>query len=226
MRQRCERARRAAARSLVARARASARSASAASAAARRRPAGAGRSAASSLPSLRRERRLGARPASRPGRCRARRSIRIGVARLPVARDLQHRRPAQAAVGEQQVFDGSARAPCRRRSRSRPAATRPASAAKGAQAAASKVSGTSAGRGSTIAMAELARDAIAEVGGADLRDRQAAGGDRRRCRALHRAAVGVELEAAPRRRAIAALHGARLPARRRRRPRIRAAACR
>ena len=50
----------------------------------------------------------------------------------------------------------------------------PDSADNGCHCAASKVSGTSAGRGSTF-QAELARDLQAEIGGAQLRDRHAAG---------------------------------------------------
>ena len=84
----------------------------------------------------------------------------------------------------------------------------PDSAANGAHSCASKVSGTSAGARLDDAVAELPREPVAEVGGADLRDRQPAGGDDD-LRCTDRTGIGVELEA---RRAVAhRVHPARLP---------------
>jgi hypothetical protein len=76
-----------------------------------------------------------------------------GRARLPVRRNLQDRRAGQAAVGEQQVF-AEARAG-RVAAFGEPVSTStssamPAISTNGAHCSASKVSGTSAGRGSTM----------------------------------------------------------------------------
>ena len=131
------------------------------------------------------------------------------IARLPGARNLQDRRPAEAAVREQQILvEGDAapaaagcdpdrqRQPCQGRER------RP-------------VAGVEAQRHERRPrlddrQPEPARQAVAPVGGADLRDRQAAGRDHE-ARRSQRAAIGVDLEAVGH-----AAHGpcrGRLPAR-------------
>ena len=86
----------------------------------------------------------------------------------------------------------------------------PASAANGAHAAASKVSGTSAGRGSTTRWPNWRAEPVAQVGGADLRNRQAAGGHHQlRARAPGRARCRARSPPAPWRTAA---HAAGLPA--------------
>jgi hypothetical protein len=119
------------------------------------------------------------RPARRPGRPRAR--GRCGSPRrAPVAGDLQHRR----ADRPRWVNSRSSSKPCApscRRSRCAPAA--PGRPVRRRAPIARAVEGQrhQAGRGSTP-QAELLRQPEAEVGRADLRDGQAAGGDHHRCR--------------------------------------------
>jgi hypothetical protein len=96
-----------------------------------------------------------------------------GRARLPVAGDLQHRRARQAAVGEQQVLvKAHALAPGAGGDlhRQRQAGQRrPVAAVEG--------EADQAGASVDALQPELPRQSQAEVGGADLGHRQAAGGD-------------------------------------------------
>ena len=74
----------------------------------------------------------------------------------------------------------------------------PDSASNRCQGAPEQTSGTSAGRVSIDAVAELPGQGVAPVAGADLGNRKAAGGDHQ-ARRLDRAARGLEAKAARRR---------------------------
>jgi hypothetical protein len=116
------------------------------------------------------------------------------LAGLPVAGDLQHGRSAEAAVGEQQVFVEAAgrlaaagghlhRQRCTGQWHER--CPQAGIESERHQGRACRHDG----------MAELPGQTVADVGGADLRDRQPAAGHHE-LRAAHRAGAGVELEAA------------------------------
>ncbi len=115
------------------------------------------------------------------------------LALAPIAGNLEHGRSAQAAVGEQQVFmkhDAVLLVAGFDRDRQRQACQLrvgcPARPIEGQR--------HQGGAWRNNAQGELARDAVAEIGGADFRDRQAAGGDDQVPRD-NAAAVGRELVA-------------------------------
>ena len=196
-----------------------------ASAAARLRPAGAAAASASSLPRRRRERALASRSAARqvgagrqvdararsPGRQKLEICSTAGPLRPRWVNSRSSTKPARCAAPRRLRCAPAGRQPGQRRERL-------------PRRAPSKVSGTSAGRGSTIAVAELPGQR-----GSRSRWRRSSGIERPPVATTSRAAstgpraVSSSKPPAPWRTAV---DRARLPVRARRRPRIRRAACR